>query len=59
MTLAATTDVVEHGLSRLIEQWKDKPRMRAWVASYLEEVQELSSAAWVVLISRLIDDAED
>ena len=31
--------------------------MEAWVSSYLAEVQELSDAAWAVLVSRLIDDA--
>lgn len=56
MTIAAVTNVAERGLSRLIEQWKDKPRMRAWVSSYLDEVQELRDAGWDVLVSRLIDD---
>jgi hypothetical protein len=59
MTLSLGPNAVERGLSRLIEQWKDKPRMRAWVSSYLEEVQELREAAWDVLVSRLIDDAEN
>ncbi len=57
MTLKAITDHVEHGLSRLIEQFKGKPRLEAWISSYLEEVQELSTAAWDVLVSRLLDDA--
>lgn len=57
MTLAAITNHVERGLGRLIEQFKGKPRLEAWISSYLEEVQELSDAAWDVLISRLIDSA--
>lgn len=57
MTLAAVTNHVERGLSRLIEQFKGKPRLEAWISSYLEEVQELSTAAWQVLVLRLIDDS--
>lgn len=57
MTLAAITDHVEHGLSRLLEQFKGKPRLEAWISSYLEGVQELTDAAWAVLVMRLIDDA--
>lgn len=58
MTLAAVTDHVERGLARLIDQFKGRPRIEAWISSYLEEVQELSTAAWGVLVLRLIDDAE-
>lgn len=58
MSLKEVTDHVERGLSRLIEQFKGKPRLEAWISSYLEEVQELSAAAWQVLVLRLIDDAE-
>ncbi|HVJ27422.1 MAG TPA: hypothetical protein VM493_07750 [Vicinamibacterales bacterium] len=58
MALSAITNHVERGLSRLIDQFKDKPRLESWISSYLEEVQELSDAAWQVLVTRLIDDAE-
>lgn len=57
MSLAHVTEHVERGLSRLIEQYKGKPRLEAWVRSYLNEVQALSDAAWQVLVSRLVDDA--
>ncbi len=57
MTLAAITDHVERGLAHLIDQFKGKPRLEAWISSYLEEVQELSDAAWEVLVLRLIDQA--
>ena len=57
MTLAPVRDHVERGLSRLIQQYRGKPRLEAWVRSYLREVQALSDAAWGVLVSRLIDDA--
>jgi hypothetical protein len=57
MTVAQATDHVERGLSRLIDQYKDKPRLGAWISSYLNEVQALSDATWSVLVSRLINDA--
>lgn len=59
MALSPVTDHVERGLENLIDQFKGRPRMESWVASYLKEVQALSDAAWEVLISRLIDDAVD
>lgn len=57
MSLAPVTDHVERGLSRLIEQYKGKPRIEAYVRSFLKEVQALSDAAWDVLTSRLVDTA--
>lgn len=57
MTISPVTDHVERGLGYLIEQFRGKPRLEAWVRSHLREVQALSDAAWNVLIARLIDDA--
>lgn len=51
------TDHVAQGLSRLIEQYKGKPRIQGFLESWLEEVQELSDAAWAVILSRLVDHA--
>jgi hypothetical protein len=51
------TDHVERGLSRLIEQYKNKPRIAALLTSYLDEVQLLSDAIWSVIVERLIDQA--
>lgn len=51
-------DHVEQGLSRLLWQFKDKPRIAAWTRSYLRQVQLLEDAAWDVLIKRWIDYAE-
>lgn len=59
MPIVAVTDHVERGLSNLIDQFKGRPRIEAWVRSFLKEVQALSDAAWAVLISRLLDDAVD
>lgn len=57
MSIAPITDHVERGLAHLIEQYRGRPRLEAYVRSFLLEVQALSDAAWEVLISRLIDDA--
>jgi hypothetical protein len=57
VSLEPVTDHVERGLSRLIEQFKNKPRIASLIKSYLLQVQELSDATWEVLVSRLIDDA--
>lgn len=57
MTLVRETEHVSRGLSNLLEQYKGRPRMEAWIASFLEEVQELSDAAWSVLVSRAVTDA--
>jgi hypothetical protein len=57
MTISAVTDHADRGVARLIEQFKGRPRLEAWIRSYLDEVQELSTAAWGVLLARLIDDA--
>ncbi len=51
------TEHVERGLSRLIEQFKNKPRIEALLRSYLDEVQLLSDAIWSVIVERLVDDA--
>lgn len=57
MTLASVTTHVDDGLAHLIGQYKDKPRLAAWITSYLLEVQALSNAAWDVLVLRTLDEA--
>lgn len=51
------TEHVARGLARLIEQFKNKPRIEALLTSYLDEVQLLSDAIWSVIVGRLIDQA--
>jgi hypothetical protein len=57
MSLEPVTNHVESGLSKLLEQYQGKPRLEAWIRSYLLEVQKFSDEAWNVLVSRLIDEA--
>lgn len=56
-SLARITDHVEQGLALLISQYARKPRVRALIASFLEQVQDLEDAAWDVMTSRLIGSA--
>ena len=52
------TNHVERGLSRLISQYRGKPRIEGLLTSYLEEIQELSDQMWLVILSRMVDYAE-
>lgn len=54
----STQGHVEVGLSRLIERWKGKPNLEAFLRSYLEEIQELENAIWFVIFGRMPDYAE-
>jgi len=56
--LTRVTDHVEQGLALLLDQYKRKPRIEAWVRSYLRQVQVLEDAAFDVRVKRLLDNAE-
>lgn len=45
------------GISRFIEQYKEKPRMEQWARSYLIEIQALEDAFWQIYTMRWIDSA--
>jgi len=57
MPLEKVTNHIEHGLGRLITQYQGKPRLEAWLTSYLRQIQEFEDAAWDVVEKRLVDDA--
>lgn len=57
MAFERVTDHVEQGLKLLISQYKGKPRLRAWLTSYLRQVQLLQDAVWDVLEKRWLDNA--
>lgn len=50
-----TTYVVD-GLNRLLSIFKGKPRITAWLTSYLEEFQAAEDAMWDVFSKRLLQD---
>lgn len=43
---------------RPISQYQGKPRLLAWILSYVNRCQELENAAWDVILKRMIDNAE-
>lgn len=51
-------DVCAHGLARLIEQYKKKPRIEAILCALLDEVQEIEDAEWDLYTRRSIASAE-
>lgn len=56
-SLAHIDNLVEQGLDRLLEQYARKPRLRALIAAFLEQVQEIEDATFDVMTSRLVDVA--
>lgn len=57
MPLTKITDHAEQGEALLLAQFREKPRLKALLFSYLRRVQELEDAAFDLLIARLIDSA--
>jgi hypothetical protein len=55
--LAESLDHVARGLSKLLEQFKGKPRIEKWLTIYLEQVQEVEHALWQLLVDRVLDVA--
>lgn len=51
-TFAYNASHVAQGLGRLIDQYRNKPRFRAFLQIYLEEVQELEDAIWSLYAAR-------
>lgn len=54
MPLERVTTHVEDGLDLLLDQFKGKPRLRGWLASYLRQVQLLEDAIYDVIVARMI-----
>lgn len=48
-----TTHVVD-GIALLPAQYKNKPRMVAWLTAYLQRVQEVEDALWDVFFDRVL-----
>lgn len=57
MPLEKVTNHIEHGLGRLISQYKGKPRLEALLTSYLRQAQEIEDTIWDIIESRLVDSA--
>lgn len=57
MAITHNTSHVEEGIDRLLEQFKDKPRILAWVTALLGQVQEIEDALYQLYWERLLDNA--
>lgn len=60
MTITSVNSVTLHtpkALGRLIEFWRNKPNLRAWLSDYTDEIQTLENVLWDVITSRLLDFA--
>lgn len=58
MTMIPISDHFERAYAHLIEQYKEKPRFAALLASYVRQIQDLEDAAWDVQMSRFLDNAD-
>jgi hypothetical protein len=58
MALVHTTTHVEEAPSFFLEQYQQKPLLKAWLLSYVRRCQELDDAAFDVAMKRIIDNAE-
>ena len=56
--LEQVTDHTEQAYSLFLDQYLEKPRLFALLASYTDEIQELEDAIWGVRIGRFLDSAE-
>ena len=57
--LAQIDDYADEATTRPISQYQDRPRLLAWILSYVNRCQELEDAAWDVILKRMIDNAEN
>lgn len=57
MPIARITDHEDQGLELLLTQFQGRPRLAAWLRSYLRQVQLLEDAIYDVIIARMIDRA--
>lgn len=55
--LQERTNVLEQGIGRFLEQYKDKTDINKLAAIYLDGVQELEAATWQVVIKRFLANA--
>lgn len=51
------TNHEELAKSRYIDQYKDKPKLAALIASYAEQIQDLEDAAFEVMLERVLANA--
>jgi len=55
--LSKKTDQVAEGLATLIQQYRNKPKIAAFLTAYLEQIQDLENVYFDLIIERTIDNA--
>lgn len=58
MAIAKIEDHEEQSQALLVDQYQEKPRIAAYLASFTQESQEFEDALWDVLILRPLDNAQ-
>lgn len=53
-----STDHIERGPLRFLEQFKEKAKLQALLVSYLRQIQLLEDCVWEVIFARTIEDAQ-
>jgi len=54
--LTHKTDYLSESLSRLLEQFKGKPRFEAIITSYMQELQAAEDSFWDLYVGRLLQE---
>jgi hypothetical protein len=57
MQLLAPIDHIQEGISRLISQYRSKPRLAAWIMVYLDQLQHIEDALHATVSAWDIDTA--
>lgn len=57
MTLTQTTTHEAEAKARLVQQFKDKAKLEAWLAAYVAQIQDLEDVFFQLLEDRVLDTA--
>lgn len=57
MTLTQKINHVAEALENFIERFKNKPKLAAWLTSYINQIQDLEDVFWEIVTERCLDDA--
>jgi len=57
MTLTKTTDHVTEALGNRLEQFKNSPKMAAFITAFVNQIQDLEEASFELYLDRWIDTA--
>lgn len=58
--MSSISQILDHtaqAKARLLQQYKDKPRLNAVLAAYVDQIQEVEDALYPVIAARMLDSA--